>query len=78
MVGDTCPAFGFQGAAAQMEFVNPNWAASLENYFLPGDPKGQIGRFIEQYNHRRYHETLVNFTPADVYFGQGQASINRR
>jgi putative transposase len=50
----------------------------LENYFLPGDLEGQIGRFIEHYNHHRYHESLGNLTPADVYFGRGQTIINRR
>ena len=42
----------------------------LENYFLPGDLEAQIGAFIEHYNHRRYHESLENVTPADVYFGR--------
>jgi len=39
----------------------------LENYYLPGDLQAQIGRFVEHYNHRRYHESLENLTPADVY-----------
>ena len=45
----------------------------LENYFLPGDLNTSIERFVEQYNHHRYHESLENLTPADVYFGRGQA-----
>ena len=31
----------------------------LENYYLPGDLEAQIGRFVEHYNHRRYHESLA-------------------
>ena len=50
----------------------------LENYFLPGDLKGQIGRFINHYNHRRYHESLQNLTPADVYFGRGDQILQQR
>jgi transposase InsO family protein len=50
----------------------------LENYFLPGDLKGQIGRFIHHYNHRRYHESLQNLTPADVYLGRGQTILEER
>ena len=50
----------------------------LENYFLPGDLKAQIDSFIEHYNHHRYHESLQNLTPADVYFGRGQAILLER
>jgi hypothetical protein len=50
----------------------------LENYYLPGDRKMKIEDFIEHYNHRRYHESLNNLTPADVYFGRGQTILLER
>jgi len=50
----------------------------LQNYYLPGDLEVQIAAFVEHYNHRRYHESLNNLTPADVYFGRGQAILQRR
>ena len=50
----------------------------LENYFLPGDLKHQIEAFVDHYNHRRYHESLKNVTPSDVYFGRAQAILNQR
>jgi putative transposase len=50
----------------------------LENYFLPGDLEAQIATFVERYNHRRYHESLDNLTPADVYFGRGQTILLQR
>ena len=39
----------------------------LENYYLPGDLEACIGRFVDYYNHQRYHESLKNLTPADVH-----------
>ena len=50
----------------------------LENYFLPGDLEAQIEAFVDHYNHRRYHESLQNLTPAAVYFGRGQAILKQR
>ncbi len=50
----------------------------LENYFLPGDLEAQIEAFIDHYNHHRYHESLSNLTPADVYFGRSQAILQQR
>jgi transposase InsO family protein len=50
----------------------------LENYYLPGDLEAHIGHFVAHYNHRRYHESLKNLTPADVYFGRGQTILLQR
>ncbi len=50
----------------------------LENYYLPGDLKARIGEFIAYYNTQRYHESLNNLTPEDVYAGRGQTVLNRR
>jgi transposase InsO family protein len=50
----------------------------LENHFLPGDLERQIEAFVEHYNHRRYHESLDNVTPADAYFARAGAIIERR
>ena len=48
----------------------------LENYYLPGDLERAIADFVDHYNHRRYHESLDNLTPADVYFGRGQRILD--
>ena len=50
----------------------------LENYYLPGDLERAIANFVDHYNHRRYHESLDNLTPADVYFGRGARILKRR
>ena len=50
----------------------------LENYYLPGDLEAQVDAFVAHYNHRRYHESLGNLTPADVYFGRGQTILIER
>src|SRR5215471_13528956 len=52
------------------------------------DPAGQllparkleqsIEEFVSYYNNCRYHESLDNLTPADVYFGRGQVILERR
>jgi len=31
-----------------------------------------------RHNHSRYHESLGNLTPADVYFGCGQGILSER
>jgi putative transposase len=50
----------------------------LENYYLPGDLEAKIDAFVDHYNHRRYHESLSNLTPADVYFGRAQTILLER
>jgi transposase InsO family protein len=50
----------------------------LENYFYPADLNAQIEAFVDHYNHQRYHESLNNVTPSDVYFGRAQAILNKR
>ena len=50
----------------------------LENYFLPGDLKALITAFVDHYSHQRYHESLNNLTPADVYTRRGQTILLQR
>ena len=50
----------------------------LEHYYLPGDLEAHIHAFVDYYNQRRYHESLRNVTPADVYFGRAESILRQR
>jgi putative transposase len=51
---------------------------NLENYYLPGDLRLAIAEFVDYYNNHRYHESLNNLTPADVYFGRAYEICSKR
>jgi transposase InsO family protein len=50
----------------------------LDNYYCPDDLTAEIGKFVDYYNHRRYHESLDNVTPADAYSGRAAAILEQR
>ena len=50
----------------------------LEHYYLPGDLERKIEAFVQHYNNHRYHESLNNVTPADVYFGRAETILRQR
>jgi putative transposase len=50
----------------------------LEHYSLPGDLETEIAAFVGRYHHRRYHESIDNLMPADVYFGRGHTILLQR
>ena len=50
----------------------------LDNYFLEGALTAAIAAFIDHYNNHRYHESIANLTPADVYFGRGETILAER
>ena len=50
----------------------------LEHYYLPGDLERQVAAFVAHYNHARYHESLDNLTPADIYLGRAEAILLER
>ena len=61
----------------------------LTTYSCPSELEKAIDEWVKYYNERRFHESLDNLTPRDVYLGQGekikriretikQNSINKR
>ena len=61
----------------------------LNHYFCPSELEKAIDGWVKYYNESRFHESLDNLTPRDVYLGQGeeikriretikQNSINKR
>jgi putative transposase len=52
-------------------------AASDPRSSWRGDLERQIDAF-EHYNHVRYHESINNLTPADVYFGRAETILAER
>ncbi len=50
----------------------------LQNYYFPGELRTELERFVNYYNNERYHESLDNVTPADVYFGRHKDVLTDR
>ena len=50
----------------------------LEHYYSPGDLINSLEGFVDYYNNHRYHESLQNCTPADVYFGRQKSILKQR
>lgn len=50
----------------------------LDNYFSPGQLEEKIKEFVHYYNVERYHESLQNVTPSEVYFGTANRKIKQR
>ena len=51
---------------------------NLEHYYYPWELEQAISKWVEHYNHERYHESLDNVTPADVYEGKRNEILDQR
>ena len=47
-------------------------------YDLPRELEDAIRKFVEFYNHRRYHKALKDITPADMLAGRRDEILDRR
>mgnify|MGYP006099895711 FL=1 len=50
----------------------------LENTYYPWELEQAIGRWVQHYNHERYHESLDNVTPSDDYHGRSEEILDQR
>ena len=44
----------------------------LTTYSCPSELENAIDEWVKYYNERRFHESLDNLTPRDVYLSQGE------
>jgi transposase len=51
---------------------------NLDKYYYPWELEKQLEEFVNYYNHERYHESINNLTPADVYAGKKEKVLNER
>ena len=50
----------------------------LDQYFSPGQLENKLSQFVHYYNNHRYHESLNNLTPVEVYRGSGEQKLKQR
>ncbi len=50
----------------------------LQHYYFPWELEAALRDFVQHYNNERYHESLDNVTPADVYFGRQHEVLSKR
>lgn len=50
----------------------------LNHFYHPEQLIQALTEFVKKYNERRYHESLKNLTPADVYFGRTEQILRKR
>ena len=50
----------------------------LNTFFFPWELEQAIADFVAYYNYERYHESLDNVTPADVFLGRHEEVLTQR
>jgi hypothetical protein len=50
----------------------------LDHYYCPEELNAALENFVHHYNYHRYHESLDNVTPSDVYYGKREQILKRR
>ncbi len=50
----------------------------LNHFYHPEQLIEALTEFVDNYNEKRYHKSLKNLTPADVYFGRTDQILRKR
>lgn len=50
----------------------------LDNYYSTEELERAVAKFVEHYNHHRYHESISNCTPAQVYYNEAAQVLEKR
>ncbi len=50
----------------------------LEHYYLPEELQARVQEWVHYYNYHRYHESLDNLTPIDVFSGRKEEKLKQR
>src|SRR5690606_38150967 len=50
----------------------------LNHFYHPEELIEALEKFVDNYINRRYHESLNNLTPADIYYGRSEQIIEKR
>lgn len=50
----------------------------LNHFYHPEELVEALDKFVDNYNNNRYHESLGNLTPADVYYGRSDKILEQR
>ena len=51
---------------------------TAQQLLLSSELQEHLQRFVNYYNHERYHESPDNVTPADVYYGRRNDILDQR
>jgi hypothetical protein len=63
------------------EWITPQRRTSTmaqRRSYSPISLEEHLQQLVNYYNHERYHESLDNLTPADVYYGRGHEILEQR
>jgi hypothetical protein len=50
----------------------------LDNYYYPNELESKVEEFVNYYNKERYHESIDNITPEQMFNGERRSILTKR